>query len=91
MTRNPTSPAALRTDPQHCGLFLFKGKTYLWLAYPPMARDKPTDPQPRVRIRINGAYGVGRAWWHPDKIPSSSRKPKSDLIPPVTTYVLPET
>jgi len=33
--------------PQPWGLFLFKGKPYLWLANPPMARNKPTDPQPR--------------------------------------------
>ena len=31
-------------------LILFKGKLYLWLANPPMARDQPTDPQPRVRV-----------------------------------------
>jgi len=41
--------------PQLWGLFLFKGKRYLWLANPPMARDKPTDPQPRVRVKMDGA------------------------------------
>ena len=59
MARDPTSPTTLQTDPQHWGLILFKGKPYLWLANPPMARDKPTDPQPRVRIKLDGAYGIG--------------------------------
>ena len=70
MVRDPTSPTTLRTDPQHAGLILFKGKPYLRLANPPMARDKPTDPQRRVRVKLDKAYGVGRAWWHPDKIPT---------------------
>ena len=70
MAPDPTSPTTLQTDPQHGGLFLFKGKPYLWLANPPMARDKPTDPQPRVKVKIDGTKGVGRAWWHPDKVPT---------------------
>jgi len=48
----------LQTDPQHWGLFLLKGKPYLWLANPPIDRDKPTDPQPRVKVKIHGANGV---------------------------------
>jgi len=32
MARDPHLPTALQTDPQHRGLFLFKGKPYLWLA-----------------------------------------------------------
>ena len=55
MARDPTSRTTLQTNPQHWGLFLFKGKLYLWLAIPPMARDKPTDPQPRVKVKIEGA------------------------------------
>jgi len=55
-----------------------------------MARDKPTDPQPRVKVKIDETYGVGRAWWHPNKIPSSSRKPMIDQTPAHTTplYVI---
>ena len=56
MARDPTPPASLQTDPQHRGrngfpnsIILFKGKPYLWLANPHMARDKPTDLQPRVK------------------------------------------
>ena len=55
------------TDPQHKDLILFKGKPYLWLANPPMARDKPTNPQPRVKVKLNRANSVGKAWWHPNK------------------------
>jgi len=61
MARDPTSPTTLQTDPQHWGLFLFKGKPYLYLANLLMVRDKPTDPQPRVKFKIGGANGV---WGH---------------------------
>ena len=40
-------------------IILFKGKPSLWLANPPMVRDRPTDPQPRIKVKIDGAYGVG--------------------------------
>ena len=72
---------------QHKGLILFKGKPYLWLATHPWLTTHPwfatNQPIPNIGIRVktDGAYGVGRAWWHPDKIPSSSQKPKSDQTP----------
>jgi len=55
MALDPTTPTTLQTDPQHGGQFPFKGKPYLWPANPPMARDKPTDPQPRVKVKIDGS------------------------------------
>ena len=59
MARDPTSTTTLQTDPQHGGLILFKGKPYLWLTNSPMAHDRPTDPQPRVKDKMDGANGVG--------------------------------
>ena len=34
---------------------------------------------------LGDAKGVGVAWWHPDKIPSSSRKPRVDQTHLLTT------
>ena len=66
---------------QHKGLILFKGKPYLWLATHPCFVTNQPIPNIGVKVKIDGAYDVGRAWWHPDKIPSSSQKPKSDQTP----------
>jgi len=42
----------------------------------------------KVKVKTDGTLGVGRAWWRPDKIPSSSRKPKSDASPAFTTHII---
>jgi len=62
--------------PQHKGLILFKEKPYLWLVTHPWLATNQPIPNLGVRVKIDGAYGVGRVWWHPDKIPFQVKSPR---------------